>query len=379
METPSQGKNSTEKELYIAMELSQTKWKLGISIGNGQAGRVRTIAAKDKEGFEEEIRLAKEKYRLSEKVVVKSCYEAGLDGFWIHRYLTEQGIENVVVDSASIEVTRRAKQRKTDRLDVEKLLRQLIRYHEGDEDVWKVLHVPSVEEEDQRHLHRQLLSFKGEWKRHRNRIYGILKTQGVELKVDKNFLEEMEAVQLWNGDPLPPGIQARLRREYRQLQAVECQIKELETERKELIASGDTPAIEQVRQLQKLRGVGDNGSWLLVMEFFGWRKFKNRREVGGLAGLAPTPYASGDSNHEQGISKAGNRWVRAMMVELAWCWLQYQPESALTHWYREKYGHAGKRERKKGIVALARKLLIAYWHFLDKGLVPEGALLKSAL
>jgi transposase len=378
METPEE-KYSTEKELYIAMELSQTQWKLGMSTGNGQAARVRTIAAKDVEELQKEIGLAREKYRLSEKVVVKSCYEAGLDGFWIHRYLTEQGIENVVVDSASIEVTRRAKQRKTDRLDVEKLLRQLIRYHGGDEDVWKVLHIPSVEEEDQRHLHRQLLSFKGERRRHRNRIYGILKTQGVDLKVDRYFLEEMEAVQLWNGAALPPGIQGRLRREYAQVKAVELQIKELEMERKELIASGDTPAIRQVRQLQRLRGVGDNGSWLLVMEFFGWRKFKNRREVGGLAGLAPTPYASGDSYHDQGISKAGNRWVRAMMVELAWCWLQYQPQSALTRWYSEKYDQAGKSERKKGIVALARKLLIAYWHFLDKGLVPEGALLKSVL
>ncbi len=194
-----------------------------------------------------------------------------------------------------------------------------------------------------------------------------------------NFLEEMEAVRLWNGKPLPPGLQDRLRREYAQLQTVESQIKALEKERKEQITTGDTPAITQVRQLQTLRGVGDNGAWLLVMEFFGWRKFKNRREVGGLAGLVPTPYASGDIQHEQGITKAGNRWVRAMMVELAWCWLQYQPQSALSRWYREKYEQAGKRERKKGIVALARKLLIAYWHFLDKGLVPEGAFLKPVL
>jgi transposase len=132
-----------------------------------------------------------------------------------------------------------------------------------------------------------------------------------------------------------------------------------------------------VRQLRQLRGIGDNGAWVLVMEFFGWREFKNRREVGGLAGLAPTPYASGNTYREQGISKAGNRWVRSMMIELAWGWLRYQPDSALTKWWNDKYAYASKAERKKGIVALARKLLVAFGHYLDKGLVPDGAKLKT--
>jgi len=379
METPIQEEYSTEKRLYIGLELSQTTWKLGIRVGNRQAVRIREVKAHDLEGLQKEIKLAKAKYKLEEEAEVRSCYEAGLDGFWIHRYLEKAGIQNVVVDAASIEVNRRAKQRKTDRLDAQKLVRQLMRYHEGDVDVWKVVHVPSAAAEDQRHLHRQMMSLKNDWKRHRNRIYGILKTQGEELKVGVKFLEEMQAVRGWNGKPLPEELQKRLRREYTLLQAVATQIKELETERKTLIATGDTPAIKMVRQLRQLRGVGDNGAWMLVMEFFAWREFKNRREVGGLTGLVPTPYASGNSYHEQGISKAGNRWVRAMMIQLAWAWLRYQPESALTHWYQERFGKASKRERKKGIVALARKLIIAYWHFLDKGLVPDGALLKPVL
>ena len=379
METPIREKYSTEKVIYMAIELSQSTWKLGFNIGPKQEARVRSITAGQLTALEEEIRLAKKKYKVGEDTAVRSCYEAGLDGFWIHRYLEKEGIENVVVDAASIEVNRRAKQRKTDRLDAQKLVRQLIRYHEGDRDVWKVVHVPSEEEEDQRHLHRQLMSLKGDWKRHRNRIYGILKTQGTELNVGAKFLEVMQAVRRWNEKALLPGIQQRLRREYVLLQAVATQIKELETERKTLIATGDTPAIKMVRQLRQLRGVGDNGAWMLVMEFFAWRDFKNRREVGGLTGLVPTPYASGNSYHEQGISKAGNRWVRAMMIQLAWAWLRYQPDSELTHWWRQRYEKASKRERKKGIVALARKLIVAYWQFLDKGVVPAGAQLKPVL
>ena len=376
METPEK-KYSTSWELYMGMELSQSTWKLGFSIGNGHAAWVRTIKAHDLEGLLAEIKLAKEKYRLAADAPVRSCYEAGLDGFWIHRYLEAHGIKNIVVDPASVEVNRRAKQRKTDRLDAQKLVRHLIRYYAGEAEVWKVVRVPSLEAEQDRHLHRQLWNLKNDWKRYRNRIYGVLKTQGVEVKIGKHFLEEIEAVRLWNGEALPAELQRRVRINYTLLQAAETQIKALETERQLLLETGETRSLQRVRQLRQLRGVGDQGAWVLVMEFFGWREFKNRREVGGLAGLAPTPYASGNTFHEQGISKAGNRWVRTMMVQLAWAWLRYQPDSALSQWWQTEYAHTSKAERKKGIVALSRKLLVAFWTYLDKGLVADGARLKT--
>jgi transposase len=376
METPEK-KYSTSWELYMGMELSQGTWKLGFSIGNGHAPWVRTIKAHDLEALMEEIRLAKEKYRLAADAPVRSCYEAGLDGFWIHRYLAAHGIKNIVVDPASVEVNRRAKQRKTDRLDAQKLVRHLIRYYGGEAEVWKVVRVPSLEAEQDRHLHRQLWNLKNDWKRYRNRIYGVLKTQGVEVKIGKHFLEEIEAVRLWNGQALPAELQRRVRINYTLLQAAETQIKALETERQQLLETGETRSLQRVRQLRQLRGVGDQGAWVLVMEFFGWREFKNRREVGGLAGLAPTPYASGNTFHEQGISKAGNRWVRTMMVQLAWAWLRYQPDSALSQWWQTEYAHTSRAERKKGIVALSRKLLVAFWTYLDKGLVADGARLKT--
>jgi transposase len=165
-------------------------------------------------------------------------------------------------------------------------------------------------------------------------------------------------------------------REYGALVFVEQQIAALETERNERILTEQDPSVDKVRQLLKLRGIGENSSWLFVMEFFGWRAFRNRREVGGLAGLTPTPYQSGGESRELGISKAGNRPVRAMAIEIAWCWLRYQPDSALTQWYRERFGHGGKRMRKVGIVALARKLLVALWRYLETGEVPAGAELK---
>jgi transposase len=370
-------KYNTHPALYLAFELGKGKWKLGFSIGLGQRPRRRTIDAQDLAALEEEIGRAKKRFDLPATVPVRSCYEAGREGFWLHRYLLTRGIDNLVVDSASIEVNRRAKRAKTDRLDVGKLVSMLIRYHSGERKVWSVVHVPSVEAEDMRHLHRQLGKLKVDRTRHISRIKGLLTSQGVDLPVKADFLDLLETVHLWDGAPLPPGLRARLKREYACLHFVQQQIRELETERAELIDTADDPSVEQVRRLLKLRGIGENSSWLFVMEFFGWRQFRNRREVGALAGLTPTPYQSGETLVEQGISKAGNRPVRAMAIEIAWCWLRYQPNSQLTLWYREKFGHGGKRMRKVGIVALARKLLVALWRYLETGEVPAGALLKA--
>jgi transposase len=368
---------STLSNLYLAFELGNKEWKLGFTIGQGQSPRRRRIEAGDLAALRWEIGQAKKRFGLPEATPVLSCYEAGRDGFWLHRYLTASGIENLVVDSASIEVNRRAKRAKTDRLDVRKLLSMLIRYHSGEKKVWSVVHVPSVEAEDKRHLHRELGTLKVDRTRHTNRIKGLLAGQGVRLPVQGDFLERLERVRLWDGSPLPPGLQSRLRREYVCWQFVDGHIQELEAERAEMLRTSSDPSVAQVRQLLRLRALGENSAWLFVMEFFGWREFRNRREVGSLAGLTPTPYQSGDEMQEQGISKAGNRPIRAMVIEIAWAWLRYQPQSELSLWFLRRFAHGSKRVRKIGIVALARKLLIAFWRYLAFGEIPAGAQLKA--
>jgi transposase len=367
---------TTERSLYLAFELSAAKWKLGFSTGLGQHPRRRSVDAGELLTLRQEIEMAKRRFGLAADAPVKSCYEAGRDGFWLHRYLLEQKVENLVVDSSSIEVDRRAKRAKTDRIDVEKLLNMLIRYHSGEEKVWRVVHVPSVEAEDMRHLHRQLLTLKVDRTRYICRIKGLLATQGLDVPIHVDFLDTLAAARTWDGSPFLPGLRARVEREYASLRYVEQQIKDLEAERDELVETSNHPSIVKVRQLMRLRAIGPNSAWLFVMEFFGWRQFRNRREVGGLSGLTPTPYQSGEESREQGISKAGNRPVRAMAIEIAWCWLRYQPDSELTLWFYERFGSGGTRMRKVGIVALARKLLVALWRYLDMGEIPAGAQLK---
>jgi transposase len=365
--------------MYLAFELSNEHWKLGFTTGPGRRPRQRTINARDLAALENEIRRAKKHFDLPETARVVSCYEAGRDGFWLHRYLVEQGIENLVVDSSSIQVNRRARQAKTDRMDVEKLLSQLIRYRSGERDVWSVVNVPSVEAEDNRHLHRELKALKKDRTRHINRIKSFLVGQGIQMEVDKNFLEEIERVRKWDGSGLPERLKPRLQREYERLQLVQKHIKELELERVEAIRHSEEESVETVRNLLRLNGIGLNASWLFAMEFFNWRKFNNRKEVGGLSGLVPMPHQSGGSYREQGISKAGNRHIRAVAIEIAWGWLRYQPESELTKWYEKRFAHGSKRIRKIGIVALARKLMIELWRYLETGAIPEGAVLKTRL
>ena len=203
-------------------------------------------------------------------------------------------------------------------------------------------------------------------------------SQGIRLANLSKFPAQLAVLRLWDGSEIPHGLRRRLLRGWAQHESLSQQISEFEGERRALLQSSKDTSIEQVRQLMQLKGIGINGSWLLVMEFFGWRDFKNRREVGGLAGLPPTPYQSGESAREQGITKSGNRHVRWMTTELAWSWLRYQPESALSCWFRERYGSGGKRLRRIGIVAVARKLLIALWRFLKSGVLPEGAEFKAA-
>jgi transposase len=253
-----------------------------------------------------------------------------------------------------------------------------MRYEYGERQVWRVVRVPSVEAEDQRHLHRALETLKQERASTTTRIKGLLSSQGIRLTSLSKFAEQLEALRLWDGSAIPSGLRRRLLRVYAHHEFLSQQIAELEAERRAMLRTSQEGNIDKVRQLMHLKGIGINGAWLLVMEFFGWRELKNRREVGGLAGLTPTPYQSGASAREQGITKSGNRHVRWMTTELAWSWVRYQPESALSCWFRERFGGGGKRLRRIGIVAVARKLLIALWRFLETGVLPEGAGLKEA-
>jgi transposase len=320
-----------------------------------------------------EIAAAKRRFGLPEDAAVLSCYEAGRDGFWLHRFLTHVGLGNMVVDSASIEVNRRKRRAKSDRLDAIKLVSMLIRWHNGEKKVWRTVNVPAVADEDRRQLHRELIDLKAERTQQSNRIKGLLAGLGLSVAVSEKFPALLEQLRQWDGSALPPALRERLGREFARWQLVGRQISELETTRAERIRANATPEMEQVRQLVSLKGVGPNSAWLLVQEVFSWRQIRNRRELGSLAGLTPTPYASGGTQREQGISKAGNRRVRWMMIELAWSWLRYQPDSALSQWFRLRFGSGNSRMRKVGIVALARKLLIALWKFLKGGEVPEGA------
>jgi transposase len=364
--------------LYIAIELSNETWKLGFTIGFGQAPRLRDVKARDLTALANEIRMAKERFGLPENAPMRCCYEAGRDGFWLHRYLLTLGVTNQVVDSASIEVNRRKRRAKTDRLDVGKLLTMLLRYYLGEEKVWSVVHVPCPEDEDQRQLHRELMALKAERTHYINQVKGLLASQGVALPFLKDFLSRLEKVRLWDGSPLPFALHARLKRDHERYELVQQQINQLELERVEAVRTSTAPAVEQVRQLMRLQGIGMNSAWVFVMEFFSWRSFHNPREVGCLAGLTPTPYQSGESSQEQGISKSGNRRIRAMAIEIAWCWLRYQPDSQLSRWYQERFAKGGGRARRIGIVALARRLLVDLWQYLEQGVLPEDACLKSS-
>ena len=196
---------------------------------------------------------------------------------------------------------------------------------------------------------------------------------GLTISVDVDLPERLAELRQWDGACVPPALRQRILRDFERWQLIGRQIHDLEAERTRQIRDDQTPHVEQVRRLLKLAGIGENGSWLLVREIFGWRQIRNRRELASLAGLTPTPYNSGETQREQGISKAGNGRVRWMMVELAWSWRRHQPRSKLTRWYERRFGRGNSRIRKIGIVAVARRLLIDLWKYLEKGKMPPGS------
>src|SRR5262249_37707256 len=351
-----------------AFELSWSQWKLAFTVGHGQPARLRTIAPRDLAGLLREIARAKGRFGLPDDAAVVSCYEAGRDGFWLHRWVTSQGIANVIVDSASIEVNRRKRRAKSDHLDAAKLVSMLLRYHAGEKKVWSVVRVPEVADEDRRQLHRELIAVQDERTEHVNRIKGLLAGQGIALPtVTAKFPEELPRLRCWDGSELGADLRQRLLREFARWQVADQHVQELANERKARIRRDDTPQVQRVRGLLDLAGIGLSGRWLLVYELFGWRKFSNRRQVVAIVGLTPTPYQSGADNREQGISEAGSKVLRRMLVELAWGWLRWQPDSELSRWYERRFAQHGKRARKGGGVAVARKLLIPVWRGVGPG------------
>lgn len=371
--------NANGATLCMALELGEAHWEVAFTTGFGQKVLQRRVEARATQELLEKVELAREVFGLEADCRVESCYEAGREGFWLHRFLQAQGIGNRVVDSSSIEVQRRRRRVKTDRVDLESLLDLLLRELAGSrKQVWSMVRVPSVQEEDRRHLHRELQSAKRERVRVTNRIRGLLACHGLRLEPRRDVARQLEELRQWDGRPLPPGLRARLAREWERVQFHTQMIRRLEAERRRLLSQErEEASLEQVRQLLQLQGIGINSAWLYVMEFFGWRQFRNGKQVGALCGLTPMPFQSGQSDREQGISKAGNRHMRSMAIEIAWAWLRFQPESELSKWYQRRFGRGSKRLRKIGIVALARKLLIALWRFLETGALPEGALLKA--
>lgn len=377
--TPAQYSQSVEgaSVLYMAMELSARHWKLAFTIGWGQKPRYKSVAAGDLKRLEQEMALARRRFGLPSTASVRSCYEAGRDGFWLHRFLSGIGVENVVVDAASVEVSRRSRRAKTDRLDAERLLSRLVRYHQGEPKIWSVVRVPTLEQENRRHRQRELRTRKKDRTRLINRIKGLLCTVGVSGLPARGLGKlDLAAIRLWDGSTLPAGLRARLEGELELYRRVQERIDALEAqpEGPDLVSSTTEQA--QVAHLMALRGIGPVTAWLLERELF-WRPWGNRRQAASLAGLAPSPHASGDLSREQGISKAGLKQVRTVLIELTWQWVRLQPHSDLTHWYQQRWAGAGKRLRRIGIVAVARKLLIALWRYRAFGIVPQGALMKA--
>ena len=362
--------------LFLALDLGGTTWKLAFGVAGDPEPRIRTMTARHLDRLLEEIAAAKRRFDLAADAPVRSCYEAGREAFWLHRALHAHGVDNVVVDPSSIAVDRRARRAKTDRIDATALLRQLMHATAGDRRGWREVHVPSVDAEADRQLQREWEACKADRNRIRTRLSSLLATQGVRVRLTRHFLEHPALVRVWDDHPLPTALVARLTREWTQYQHVEARRRELLQARRARVEDATDTVATQVQHLTRLRGIGPNGALTLSTELFAWRQFTNGRQIGACVGLTPTPYHSDQHMHEQGISRSGNRRVRALSVELAWKWLLWQPHSALSHWYHAHFGQH-RRARRIGIVALARKLLIALWRYLMTNEVPEGALVRA--
>ena len=367
--------------LFASLELSKAKWLVTANSPGEEKFSTYVVAGGD--GASLLVLLARLKAKaeqrrgVSVKVVV--IQEAGLDGFWIHRLLVQSGIESHVVDPASIAVARRHRRAKTDAIDGVSLLRTLMAWARGERRVCSMVRPPSPEAEDQRRLSRERGTLLKERIQHTNRIKGLLSGQGIRgydpLKPDR--LDRLDALQTGDGRPLPERLKAEIRRELARIDVVATQLATVERARDALVRTQMMERTNPSALLIKLKGVGIEFASLVWLEGL-FRSFTNRRQVAAYAGLAPSPWQSGGTNRDQGISKAGNHRLRHVMIELAWFWLRHQPNSALSRWFHNRVGTAKGRVRRIAIVALARKLLVALWRYVTQGIVPQGATLKAA-
>ncbi len=368
--------------VHVVFELSKSKWLLGV-LQPGAAKESRyQIEGGDVKALSGVLARARAKAEeLGKPARILSCYEAGLDGHWLHRWLSQNGVTNYEVDASSIEVSRRARRAKTDRIDLAQLMRTFLAYLRGEPRVCSMVRVPTPEDEDRKRRTRERERLLTERTAHTNRIKGLLHGQGIRdaTPLKPGFLGGLDQVRSGDGRPLSPHLKDEVRREHERLILVHKQIKALEAQN---LAAHRAPAKgsteEKVVQLAQLRGIGAVIAQPLVNEAF-YRDFKNRRQVGSCFGLTDTPYNSGSSRRQQGISKAGNHRARKAALELAWLWVKHQPDSALSHWFRTRVGDAKGRIRKIAIVALARKLMVALWRYLETGLIPTGAVMRPSL
>jgi transposase len=366
--------------IFVSLELSRSVWLItSLSPGTGEKMSKHSVRAGDVSGLLAQFVQLQEKARARTGQVfpLVTIQEAGLDGFWIHRVLQDEGIESHVVDPASIATSRRRRRAKTDRIDGEALVRALLAYKRGEPRVCAMVRAPTPKEEDRRRIMRERKTLTAERIQHVNRIKGLLFAQGIRDYEPLHRTRRQRLEELTTGDsrPLPPHLKAQIRRELDRLELVLEQLKAVETERDNLLIPANRDAPEEPQPavlLRALKGVGPEFAAVLWSEGL-FRRFANRRQVAAYAGLAPTPWRSGSIDREQGVSKAGNPRLRTTMIQLAWLWLRHQPGSALSGWFRARVAHQGGRVRKTAITALARKLLVAFWKYVTAGVVIEGA------
>lgn len=363
----------TRETVYAAIELSKKTWVLGIAAPDRDRPSIHRISGGNIAELVSRLRVAAKNNR---RILV--CYEAGYDGFWLARVLAKTGTECRVLDPASIQVNRRARRVKTDRIDVLALLRALVATDRGERHVCAIVRVPSVEEEDARRSHRERQRLIRERTGHINRIKGLLFAQGIrdiKPKLRRTRID-FAALQTAEGHPVPHRLRRELEREYARLALIETQLREVETERD--TADAQDPVVERKRQmLVAVQGVGGTSAAILAREVFA-RSFGNRRQLGSYLGLTPSAYDSGSVRRSQGISKAGNSWARRILIEVAWLWQKYQPASPLSAWYIQKTTGQSSRIRRIMLIALARKLAISLWRYLETGLIPEGVVMARA-
>lgn len=377
LDTPTAGHCGT---IFVAIELSQKTWLVTLHSPDRDRISRHKLEGGDHAGLLELI--GKVRTRVSEKLGsmprVVSCYEAGYDGFWLHRLLEAAGILNFVFDPASIAVEQRSRRTKTDRIDGELLLRTLMAYLRGEPRVVRIVRVPSVEQEDARRTSRERDRLVKEQTAHTNRIKALLRLVGMTTGNPRrrDWLTWLARQRDWQGQPLPPHLLAEVTREHARLMLMRDQLAALEEAQATQACAVPAAMAERRDLLQRVKALGPAFAGTLTNEVF-YKDFRNRREVASYCGLTPSPWQSGGIDREQGISKAGNPRARLKAIELAWLWLRHQPDSELSRWFRTRTANAGKRARRIAIVALARKLIVALWRYLTTGLVPEGATMKA--